>query len=69
MPFGGYGYGYGYGGGLQSYGGGGGFNLGSLLLYGIIAAVAVSFLSSFFNNSTDDYGAPCHNLGERTPAL
>ncbi|BDA41463.1 hypothetical protein COCOBI_02-2430 [Coccomyxa sp. Obi] len=59
VPFGGYGYGYGYGygGGLQSYGGG--FNLGSLLLYGIIAAVAVSALSSFFNNSTDDY------VGER----
>ncbi len=65
VPFGG--YGYGYGGGLQSYGGGGGFNLGSLLLYGIIAAVAVSALSSFFNNSTDDYGAPCHKLGTQSP--
>ncbi len=61
MPFGGYGYGGGYGGGLApSYGGGGGLNIGSLLLFGIVAYFAVSALQSYFNNSsdTDSYGAP-----------
>lgn len=52
-PFGGYGGGYGVG----SYSGGGGGGIGSLLLYGFIAAVAVSALSGFFKGSDDDvYG-------------
>ncbi|CAK0783858.1 hypothetical protein CVIRNUC_007058 [Coccomyxa viridis] len=49
-PFGGYGGGYGVG----SYSGGGGGGIGSLLLYGFIAAVAVSALSGFFKGSDDD---------------
>ena len=54
-PFGGYGYGGGYG--VGSYGGGGGGGIGSLLLYGFIAAVAVSALSGFFKGSNEDvYG-------------
>ncbi|EIE25239.1 DUF1517-domain-containing protein [Coccomyxa subellipsoidea C-169] len=42
------------------YGGGGGLNIGSLLLFGIVAYFAVSALQSYFNNSsdTDSYGAP-----------
>lgn len=58
VPFGGYGYGYGLGG----YGGyGGGFNMGSLLLYGIIAAIAITALNSWFNDGdSDDYGEPSH---------
>ena len=57
VPFGGYGYG-GYGGQVGGYGGGGGGGIGSLLLYGFIAAVAFTALSGFFkNNEGDVYGA------------
>ncbi|CAL5222578.1 g4966 [Coccomyxa viridis] len=53
VPFGGYGYG-GYGGQVGGYGGGGGGGIGSLLLYGFIAAVAFTALSGFFKNNEGD---------------
>ncbi len=43
---------------MGGYGGGSGGGIGSLLLYGFIAAVAFTALSGFFkNNEGDVYGA------------